>query len=321
MVILLLLSFFIAFAEAKTDVCDIIDVPGCHGVTKQIRRASARSLPSPSTVASQNPSAVSFDRGLGVEMIHQNHNALNFGLATGTGKVGGAFISNSLENSFFGNRVPELDEDFLKRNLEDKQYRPRKYSLALATKLLNKKDYSLNAGVLLKRHDEIKRVNPGFGISGHLGPFTFGASFYQDDLFIDFTNKVQESTGIPYTYIYSKGSHRERYKVETYFVGTRIKALFLDAGVIKTQYKFTDDNVKIALYSAALQYKYLLFNLAVRKELSPTPGMLNKKLLYEEEKNETYVGVQASLNKYVIVGINYNYFLLRELSLSANLFF
>lgn len=306
---------------AAPDICDILDLQNCSGVSKQGRRTSALSMPSPSTSALFNPATVSFDRGLGLEAIHQSGNPVIFNIATGTGKVGAALISTSMENTFFGNRVYELDDEFLRRKKEKKQYRTQKMSLAFAGKLFRKKRFALDAGVILKRHNEIKRVNPGMGISGRIGPITFGSSVYQDDFFLDLKGHNDPISGLPYSQTYGMNTYQERFTVVTYSVGTKIKDLSLDYGVISTKYKQDLDNTKVTLLSASYIKGDFMFNLAVRNENSPAPKFVDNQLRYQPNKSEMYGGVQASLGRYLIVGLNYNYFLLDEFSAMATLFF
>lgn len=290
-----------SFASGTNDLCDILDLQNCSGVSKQGRRASALSLPSTSTASLLNPANVSFDRGLGLEAIHQSGNPVVFNLATGTGKVGAALISTSMENTFFGNRVYELDEDYLQRRKKKKQYRTKKISLSLGAKLLRKKHFSLDAGFILKRHSEIKRINPGVGISGRLGLLNFGASVYQDDFHLE-------------------NSYQERFQVVSYSLGTKVKNLSLDYGVISTKYRQDSVNTRINLLSASYIMGDFMFNLALRNENSPAPKFIDGGLKFEESKGDIFGGVQASLGRYLIVGLNYNYFLLNEVSVMGTVF-
>lgn len=292
-----------SFGSTPPDLCDILDLQNCSGVSKQGRRSSALSLPSPSTSSLLNPATTSFDRGLGVEAIHQSGNPVIFNVASGTGKVGAALISTSMENTFFSNRIYELDEEYLQRKKSKKQYRNKKVSLALAAKLWRKKSFAIDAGVILKRHSEIKRVNPGVGVSGRVGPITFGASVYQDDFHLE------------------QISYQERFHVVTYTIGTKIKNLNLDYGVISTKYEQDQANTRVNLVSASYIAGDFLFNLALRNENSPAPKFVDGSLRYQQSKSDLYGGVQASLGRYLIVGVNYNYFLLDEVSTMATLFF
>lgn len=285
------------------EICDLLDLKNCAGVTKQGRRSSLLSLPSPTTSTILNPATVSFDRGLGVEVIHQSGNPLVFSLASGTGKIGGALISSSLENTFFGNRVYEATEDYFRRNEEKKQYRTNKMNLALGAKLIRKKNVALDVGLILKRHSEIKKINPGVGLSGRLGPLTLGASLYQDDFYIK---------DIDYS---------EKFSVATYSVGTKYRNFSVDAGVIKTRYERDEMDTTIHLYAGSYVYRNFMFNLAYRNEISPTVKYIDGKLEEKKSTGDYFAGVQTSLGRHLIVGINYNYFLLGETSLSGTIFF
>ncbi len=305
MFISLLLFFVVLFplrGEAN-EICDLLDLKNCAGVTKQGRRSSLLSLPSPTTSTILNPATVSFDRGLGVEVIHQSGNPLVFSLASGTGKIGGALISSSLENTFFGNRVYEATEDYFRRNEEKKQYRTNKMNLALGAKLIRKKNVALDVGLILKRHSEIKKINPGVGLSGRLGPLTLGASLYQDDFHIK---------DIDYS---------ETFSVATYSVGTKYRNFSVDAGVIKTRYERDEMDTTIHLYAGSYVYRNFMFNLAYRNEVSPTVKYIDGRLEEKKSTGDYFTGIQTSLGRHLIVGINYNYFLLGETSLSGTIFF
>lgn len=321
----ILFVVFILFSTsswAETGLCDIIDLDSCTGVSKQQRRSSSSSLPSPASSANLNPANVSYDRGLGLEAVYQPRNPVSFNIASGTGKLGGALISQSLENSFFGNRVVELKEVNLERYKERKQYDSKKLSLALGGKLFRKKHVTLDAGVLLKRHSEIKRVNPGIGLSGRLGPLHLGASAYQDDLRIEFKDTIETETGIPYATTYNREDYTEKFTVYTYSVGTRIKDLSVDMGVIKTKYDFFDGkDSQVHLYSSSYIYKKTLFNFAIRNEITPAFKIVEGELVQQNSQNEIFAGVQHSLSKNVILGVNYNFYLLREISVNGTVFF
>lgn len=308
MLILPLIFLFSAlpiWAASAPDLCDILDLQNCNGVSKQGRRASALSLPSPSTASLLNPATTSFDRGLGVEAIHQSGNPVVFNLASGTGKVGAALISTSMENTFFGNRIYELGSDYFYRRKNKKQYKSDKISLAMAAKLFRRRNFAFDVGVILKRHNEIKRVNPGVGVSGRMGFINFGASAYQDDFHL-------EEMG---------HSYQERFQVMTYSVGSKFKNLSFDYGLISTRYKLDEANTRVSLYSTSYIMGDFMFNLALRSENSPALKFVDGELRYQERKDDIYGGVQASLGRYLIVGVNYNYFLLNEFSTMATLFF
>lgn len=268
-----------------------------------------------------NPATVSFDRGFGVEAMFQAGNPVVLSAASGTGRMGGALISTSLENTFFGNRVIELNDDLLERNKIKRQYQTKKLGFALGGRLFNRKFFNLDLGVILKRHSEIKKINPGVGLSGRLGFLTFGVSHYKDDYFLDLVGHIDPLTGLPYQLIYGKDTFQDSFKVTTYSVGTKYKAFSLDAGIMKSSYDSSDLNSTIKLYSVSYIFRNFMFNFAYRDENSPAPLFVDDQLKIEERKKYYYGGVQASLGKHFIVGLNYNYFLLKEVSFSSTLFF
>jgi hypothetical protein len=306
-----------------TNICDLLDLESCTGVTKQSRRSSSQSLPSPSTAANLNPAAVSFDRGLGMEFIAQPRNKLDFNIATGTGKVGGALISSSLENGFFGNRVVELDQVYFDRNHNKKQYESKKFSLALGGKLIGKNNYGLDGGFILKRHSVIKRVNPGVGLSARLGVFSLGASIYQDDfmLFAEDSPNYMATLGYGGVFKSPTDTYQEKFIVQTYSGGVKIGELSLDLGVIKTKYKLYNDPSTFSLYSASYVFRQFLFNVAMRNEVSTGPKFKGGTLVADKGQQTFYGGVQISLGKHLIMGVAYNYFLLREVTLNSTIFF
>lgn len=318
--IFLLIFSFPALAKGK-DICDILDLPNCSGVSKQNRRTSNLSLPSPATAANLNPANVSVDRGFGGEVLVQPNNPLQFNLVGGSGRFGGALISPTLENSFFGVRAPELDENFLERNKEKKRFDPKKLNFALAGRIFREKNYGLDFGILLKRHSEVKIIRPGLGLSGRAGPFTFGASQYKDDFWLDFKHTNMAGTSIPYSTLYGKDSYHESYRVTTVSAGVKLWNLSLDAGEITTdKYQFTKDKAKIRIYSASLAWNNFLFNFGQRREDSFTPKFKDDVLKYSRIKKANYAGVQYSWWRPLVVGVHYNYFLLNEVSATFTIF-
>lgn len=310
-------------ATAKNpDVCDLIDLPNCKGVSKQNRRTSNYSLPSPATAANLNPANISIDRGLGGEFLFQASNPVSFNLMGGTGKFGGALISPTLENSFFGVRVPELDESFLERNVDQKRFDSKKLNLALAGKIFRGKDHGLDFGVLLKRHSEVKKIRTGFGLSGRYKFLNAGASMYKDDFWVDYEHTKDASTGLPYSVTTGEKSYQESFQVRTFSVGMKLGNLSLDAGkIITDKYEYTDKRVDITIYSASLAWENFLFNYGMRTEDSPAiPKYKDKALHTARIKKATYAGVQYSWWKPVVVGVHYNYFLLSELSATLTIF-
>ena len=318
--IVLLLFFVTETQAAATDVCEVLNLSNCSGVQKMGRRSSAQSLPSSSTAAQFNPANVSHDRGFGVETMYQPGNAPSFSFVSGTGKAGAALVSSKIENAFFGNRVIELEEDYLERREDDTQYISEKQTLALGGGLFKNRKFSLDVGLLLKYNSDIKRVNPGAGIAVRWGIVNFGAAQYQDDVLLKFRSLVNPRTGVAYAVEVGDDQYEERFTVQNYFAGIKIMNLFIDAGVIQTHYKFYDQDSVVRLYSAAYIWRNFLFNMAHRQEDSPTWRYSDETLLDERKKHETYGGIQYSFNQHFILGVHYNYYLLREYAASLTIF-
>lgn len=243
-----------------------------------------------------------------------------FSVVSGTGRMGGALISGALDNSFFGNRVPELDVDFLKRNKDDKQYRNSKLGLSAGGKLIRQRNVGLDLGLILKRHSEVKKINAGAGFSGRLYFLHFGASVYRDDYFLDLTKTIDPGTGVPYSVLLGKDFQKESFTVSTYTLGTRIKNLSLDVASIRSEIDYYEDPTSIMIYAASFNFRDFLFNAALRKEHSNAPKFENDILKIEEDKSGMFFALQYSLSRHIIFGVNYNFFLLNETSLSATLF-
>lgn len=321
--ILLFTLFFVSVSQAaKTpDVCDLIDLPNCSGVSKQGRRTSNFSLPSPATAANLNPANLSTDRGFGGEFLLQANNPVSFNLVGGSGKFGGALISPTLENSFFGVRVPELNERFLERNQDKKRFDNKKLSLALGGKIIREKNYGLDFGLLFKRHSEVKKIRTGFGLSGRLLWLNFGASYYKDDFWLDFAHTKIDGTSTTYAQLLGKKSYDESYQVRTYSVGLKVKNMSLDFGKIMTdKYKYNDDKMDITILTASMAIGNWVLNYGARKEDSPTPKFKDDVLKTARIKKATYAGVQYSWWKPLVVGVHYNYFLLNEVSATMTFF-
>lgn len=323
MFIQLFILFFTSLsAEAinSTELCQNLNLVNCEGVSKQSRRSSAQSLPSVATAAQFNPANVSHDRGFGLETIYQSGNPLSFSFVSGTGKTGVALVSSKLENAFFGNSGIELDDKYDDRQKRQKQYKSDKYSLALGAGLLKSRNMSLDLGLLFKYNQDLKRVNPGAGLAIRIPYFNIGAAVYQDDVFLRFNDSYNSRLNIPYSVQFENETYQERFIVQNLFAGFNYKNLFFDVGVIKTHYKFYDDNVNIRIYSLAYIWNKFLLSLALRDETSPLPKYAEEGLVEQDKRQDAYLGVQYSVNKRLILGIQYNYYLLRDTSLSLTFF-
>lgn len=283
-------------------------------------RSSTKSHPSSSSSANFNPSTISSIKGVGVETLFQPNNPLGFNLVTGNGKVGGAVISPTMENSFFGNRSIEIDEVYLKRREEKKRYKNKKINLAIGANVTDKKNYSLDLGISFKRNPDVKKINPGFGATLRLWNVNFGAYIFKDDTKIELRDYFNPYSGVPYTIEKDSDSYTESFIVQTFSVGTSYKNLSLDFGIISTKYNFYPEDTFIRIYSLAYSYNKFLFNAAFRNEYSSNAKEMNGYLFIERNKKDFYTGIQYMFNKHVIVGVGHNNYLLNEWSMTLTLF-
>lgn len=229
-------------------------------------------------------------------------------------------ISSSAENSFFGNRSVEIDEVYLRRRIDKKRYKTKKLNFAVGARLANQKNFTFDIGASVKRNPDIKKINPGFGLSGSIYFFNYGVSIYKDDVKIDLGDYFSPYRGLPYQIIYQSPTYQETFLVKSFSVGTKIKDLSLDIGFINTKYDFYPDETKIVIYSAAYTFSRLLFNFAYRIEHSSNLKEYQKELIYDQTKKDYFAGVQYIFNKHVSFGVGYNHFLLKDISTTLTLF-
>lgn len=318
---LFLLFFLFATESFAKDLCDLLELSNCGSITRLSRRSSLQSLPGTSTAASINPATVSFDKGLGIETMYVSGNPLQFSLAGGTGKVGAAVISTSVENGFFGNRTVELDGVYGNRLNKKKIYKSEKITLATALKLYRKKNFALDLGVIVKRHSEIKKFNPGAGLSATLGPLTFGASIYQDDFQLKQNDVFQYPTGTVYDTVVTDETYTEKFTVTTLSGGLRLWACSVDGGLIKTKYRYYEEASTTQILAGSCIYKKLRVMLATRTDKSNALKYIDDQLATAETDAQTFWGIQGAFGKHLILGVSYNYFMLDEYSLNASVFF
>ncbi len=283
-------------------------------------RAGSQSIPSQAAVASLNPSELSNVKGFGLETIYQSGNPLLFNIASGTGKVG-ALISPNLEGSFFGNRQVEIDTYYLERYVSKEQYRTKKLSGGIGAKIFANKNFGLSFGLAAKRNPDIRVINFGGGISARLWLISLGAFVYHDDVRFNLGSFLSPYTNQPYSEYYGASTYIEKFLVKTFTFGTKISKLSLDVGMVKTKYSFYPNETKIYIYSFSYPIKKLLVNFAKRIEYSDNLSVINDELVIQRKKENYYLGLQYGLTKNIVLGFNYNYFLLKELSTTLIYYF
>jgi hypothetical protein len=315
LLILSLFTFSIS-SYGEDDECKYFKYCGSSSGTSSAKKSS----PSVGSSGRSNPSIVSKIKGFGLETLYQNQNPIEFNLVTGNGKFGGMLSSSSGENSFFGNRTIELDDDFYLRMASGKRYKNKKLQLALGVGLISKKYFELNMGGSAIKNKDTNKINAGFAISGKLAFLNFGLYRYKDDIKLNLTNHLNARTATSYSTIWGSNTYEEAYNVSVYTVGTSFLNVSLDAAIINSQYKFYSAPTQITIISSSLAISNFLLNFAYRNEFSDNMQYMDGALVYQPQKIESYYGLQYLPNKHLMLGIGYNNYLMHEASFTLTLF-
>lgn len=308
-VLSLLLIIFAPVSSTASSGC----YDGVVDCDKPWRGSGARS--SSSTTGGKlkiNPAAVPTEKGFGFEGLFYKSD-VDFGLIRGNGRIGAAISPTNSEDTFFGPPAFELPEETLFRKQERDKYPSQKTTLATAVILAEKKSstfksYSLRLGVMARYNRLTTHISPGMGLSGNLGPLSFGGSFYEDQTKL---NTAVDGSGVDVVYLY---------RVRTYNVGLFLSSLLLDYSHLELD---TEEVASVDLYTASILLKKLIITASKRVEntVNPAYNFETKTLEERRIKEEVFGGIQYSLTKNLMVGALYNYYLLREYSLTATLFF
>lgn len=243
---------------------------------------------------------------------------MDVGLAKGTGRIGAAISPANSEDTFFGALGLEDNIDALHRKQEKLKYPNQKTTLATAFNLYeNKRDdirhLSLNVGVMAKYNNKSKNTKGGAGLSAILGPVSLGFSAYHDEAALEHQETGSDLTPVTRLEVIP-------YTVQTYNVGLFLGSLIFDYSHLLIS---NEDPARIDLYTLSLLYKKFIFSASRRYENSarlkydyPT------KTLVDLRTNEEYFGgIQYRAHKRLMLGALYNYYLLREFSVTGTLFF
>lgn len=274
------------------------------------------STPSESSRIRINPAAVPTEKGLGLEGIYYDQDT-DLSLVQGTGKIGAALSPANSDETFFGAPGLELTNDLYLRKLNKEKYPNQKVSLATAVDLVDKEGsglsrYALKVGVMGKYNKLAKTTNFGGGLTGIWGPFSVGYAAYKDSILLD-TGAVP---GTPQLQSFP-------YNVQSYNFGLYLSSLSLNYSHLRLQ---TEDQTflsQVQVYTLSVNVSRAIVTFAKRIEDSPTPAYnyYTNTLQTEQFKDEYFGGIQFSLTKNFMIGALYNYYLLREYTATATLFF
>jgi hypothetical protein len=312
---LLFFSIFIFFTCDAWSFCEVLNVIDCRkfGISK----SSGGSQPSSSGGFSFNPSSIPTDKGIGLEVLSY-YGDQDFAIVSGTGRVGAAISASSYEDSFFGNMSYESAAKYLERKKAGKKFVNNKYNLATAIKLYDNKKkklkaFNFNLGVIGKFNDDTDHFNWGAGLSLNVSVLSFGVTRYKDDYQYLDDNYTPEIKFF------------ERYTVDTYTVGVKLPHLIVDYTYLTNEFDYYGTLYvdKIYLLSGTLFYKKWMFTYGHRKETSYRPeyDYSEKDLDTEQDKYETFMGIQYNAHKYITIGLYSNYYLNRAYTVSPTAFF
>lgn len=303
----ILLSVFWITSPAQADFSDCYLINECS----KFRRDPASPAPGGSQIKI-NPSAVPTEKGLGLEAIYFNPSA-DFSIVRGNGKVGAALSPSNSEETFFGAPGFELMDDLWERKHERKKFPNQKLNLASAFDIVDRKGsghrrYSLKVGAMGKFNTQTNTATLGGGINGIWGPFSVGYSIYDDQTQLEYSADFKKII---------------KYRVNTYNVALYLSSLILSYSNLHLTEELQLYEARVQTYTASLALGKFIFTGSKRVEDSPAWAYNYETKVLEniQIKEEYFGGIQYSLSRSFMIGALYNYYLLREGSVTATLFF
>lgn len=273
-----------------------------------------------------NPAFVPIAKGFGAEFLLFD-GSVDVSLVKGLGRIGAAISPSNSEETFFGPPGVEAPDKLFERKEGRHKFESQKITLATAFGLYDNKSsglrrFSLNLGVMGKLNRQTSTINLGGGVSGVAGPFTFGYSRYNDETEVDMT--------------LFGGTTKDLfpYSVETYSIGAFLGPLAIDYSVMNMRDEERsnaltvpigafDNAANITVITATLLYERTLTTAAMRTE-NLTRASYNfetSQLELVDKKVEYFGGLQVLVADPLLLGVFYNYYLMRDISFGATLFF
>jgi hypothetical protein len=267
-----------------------------------------------------NPSVIPIAKGFGAEFLFFD-GSVDFALVKGLGRIGAAISPSNSDETFFGPPGFEYIDDFLLRKTGAHKFPNQKVTLATAFGLFDNRKagmtkLSLNLGVMGKYNKLSGAVYPGGGISGVAGPLTFGYSRYGDQSVIQTPEIIPIQPGRDDIYSYN---------VETFSFGAYIDALAVDYSVLRVLGETTGSQSTSSVLTGTWLFKKSLITLAQRTDkygtIRPVFNFETSQLEYSDARVEYFGGLQVAVARPLLLGIFYNYYLVRDISVGATLFF
>jgi hypothetical protein len=258
-----------------------------------------------------NPANIPTEAITGIETIY-NKGMPTVGLVKGLGRIGAAVTPSNNEETFFGAPAEESDLDLYDRMSKRDPYDSEKYTFGAGFNIFSNRGRGLsnitwNIGALLRYYGASKSIAPGVGTQLVTGPILLGASVYEDEN--TYTNSGTGETDNKHS------------PVRTYSVGLSLSSLLLDYSIVETEgYQPARAQVGTA---ALFLGKRTVLTLARREVESDKPrySFEQKALVVDRTKVEYFGGLQYRVARFLVLGVHYNYYLLREASAGAVIFF
>ncbi|OFZ74757.1 MAG: hypothetical protein A2451_08200, partial [Bdellovibrionales bacterium RIFOXYC2_FULL_39_8] len=246
------------WAEEPKRLCDLLEIYECPSNTgRGYNRSVGASMPTSSSAFNSNPSALSMDKGFGLELLAAG-GTFDFSAVSGTGRVGAGITTSMPENTFFGNTTSENPIDYATRIEDGEKFQSKKYNLAGAMNLYGKKQnsvFNLNAGTMVVYNKDTKKSTFGGCGSVSLGPISFGMATLSDywqhyDIYLP-----EQEIGDPV-----------KYPILSTSWGLKLPFLAMD--YTKLVNKVPDHEFTVTIFTVGIYYKSWIFTYSKRTELS-----------------------------------------------------
>lgn len=331
MKLLLILTLFLSTnVYSKTiSICDYFP-DYCSNLKRNQNRPVNSAAPTQSSAVFSNPAAVSTDKGFGIESI--NYQSSQFGIITGTGRVGAAISNNPSSETFFGNGAQEDVIAYRERWFEKKKFESSKFVFSTAFNVFGKKSrkgLQMDAGIIYRNIPEIQTAYGGGGLAFNWSRIiSFGYSEYRDAYVKDYRNqtvKFYDNSGVASDLVFDNSItnlYEWHYQVKNYVVGFNYGNWSFDYSWITTTNLTTNDKYYVKVFNTSYFYRNWMLTYGIREEESPRETFDEETQLMIESKfkDDGFLGIQYALGDHFVIGLFNNYYLLDEWSLGLTYF-
>ncbi len=255
---------------------------------------------------------VPVDKVIGGEFLYYK-NGFDFALIRGLGRIGAAISPANNEETFFGPPSLEFDETRALRLENNEKYKSSKIALAGAFnayrgKRTGLRRLELNVGLMARYNRDTQGILPGGGVSGILGPFTFGYSIYSDETMLEYDPMGSDSRPVV------------KYNAESVSAGFYLDSLILDYSVIRL---YTERPMSVNVLTGSVLLKRFILTASWRNEKSDRSyyDYETKTLIPMQDKEAIFAGVQYRVAPFLMIGAFHNYYLVGDITLGTTLLF